>query len=219
MKRIFYTIFTFFALSFVVLSGSALAVKNSQEAVIYLQKKWAIANYQLKDKPQKEAFTKLMADADQFVKQFPSDASVLIWRGIILSTFAGVEGGLGALKYAKASKSDLEKALGLKPDALDGGAYTSLGALYYKVPGWPISFGDDDRAQMLLEKGLSISPDGIDSNYFYADYLIGEDQYKKAKEHLLRALNAAPRPGREVADEGRRKEIRAALTEVEDNLK
>jgi tetratricopeptide (TPR) repeat protein len=195
-----------------------LAVKNSQEAVIHMQTDWAIANYQLKDKAQEEAFIKLMVEADKYVKQYPSDASVLIWRGIILSTFAGVEGGLGALKYAKASKADLEKALGLQPDALDGGAYTSLGALYYKVPGWPISFGDDDKAQMLLEKGLSVSPAGIDSNYFYADFLIGEDHYKKAKEHLQRALNAAPRPGREVADEGRRKEIRAALAEVEDNL-
>jgi len=218
MKKHIYTIVAFFTLTLAVFSGSALAVKKSQEAVIYLQTNWAIANYQLKDKPQEEAFIKLMAEADQYVKQFPSDASVLIWRGIILSTFAGVEGGLGALKYANASKADLEKALGLQPDALSGGAYTSLGALYYKVPGWPISFGDDDKAQMLLEKGLSVSPAGIDSNYFYADFLIGEDHYKKAKEHLQRALNAEPRPGREVADEGRRNEIRAALAEVEDNL-
>ena len=218
MKKSIYTSFMFFALSLAVFSGSALAVKSSQEAVIHLQKQWAIANYQLKDEPQEKAFIKLMAEADQFVKQFPSDASVLIWRGIISSTFAGVEGGFGALKYAKASKSDLEKALGLEPEALDGGAFTSLGALYYKVPGWPLSFGDDDRAKMLLEKGLSVSPEGIDSNYFYADYLIGEDNYKKAKEYLQRALNAAPRPGREIADQGRRKEIRTALSKVEDNL-
>jgi uncharacterized membrane protein len=72
---------------------------------------------------------------------------------------------------------------------------------------------------MLLEKGLTISPAGIDSNYFYADYLAGEDQYKKAREHLQRALKAAPRPGRKVADQGRQKEIRAALVEVEDNLR
>ena len=219
MKKCIYITFAIFALSLVVFSGSAVAVENSQEAIIDLQKKWAVANYQLEGKPQEEAFAKLIADADKFVEQFPSDTSILIWRGIINSTYAGVKGGFGALTLAKASKSDLEKALGMEPDALSGGAYTSLGALYYNVPGWPISFGDDDKARMLLEKGLTISPAGIDSNYFYADYLAGEDQYKKAREHLRRALNAAPRPGRKVADQGRRKEIRAALIEVEDNLR
>ena len=48
---------------------------------------------------------------------------------------------------------------------MDGAAYTSLGALYYQVPGWPLGFGDDAAARTMLRKGLAIDPDGIDANY------------------------------------------------------
>ena len=73
--------------------------------------------------------------------------------------------GLGAFNYAKASKKDLEKALSIDPDALSGSAYTSLGTLYFNVPGWPIGFGDDEKAEQLL-KSPDGKPIGIDSNYF-----------------------------------------------------
>ena len=98
--------------------------------------------------------------------------------------------------------------------ALDGSAYTSLGTLYASVPGWPVGFGSDKKAAKMLQKAIEINPDGIDSNYFYADYLLQEKQYKKAEEYLLKAQNAAPRPDRPVADEGRQEEIHAALSIV-----
>ncbi len=74
--------------------------------------------------------------------------------------------------------------------------------MFYQVPGWPIGFGNDDKAEVLLEKALVINPDGIDSNYFFADYLVSEKRYEEAGEYFNRALKAAPRPGREIADEG-----------------
>ncbi|MDA1382172.1 hypothetical protein PCI56_27515 [Plesiomonas shigelloides subsp. oncorhynchi] len=52
----------------------------------------------------------------------------------------------------KEAKASLEKALKQNPNALDGSAYTSLGSLYYKVPGWPVGFGDDEQAERLLKK-------------------------------------------------------------------
>ena len=47
---------------------------------------------------------------------------------------------------------------------LDGSAYNSLGVLYYKVPGWPVGFGDKAKARELLQKALAINPKGIDAN-------------------------------------------------------
>ncbi|MFT6365398.1 MAG: tetratricopeptide (TPR) repeat protein [Bacteroidia bacterium] len=180
-----------------------------------MQAQWAINNYQLKGDEQDDAFIKLIEEADIYVADFPADAPTLIWRGIVNSSYAGVSGGLGALKYAKAARADLEAALELQPDALEGSAYTSLGTLFFSVPGWPIGFGDDDKAEELLKKALEINPDGIDSNYFFADYLTSEKRYDEAREYYNRALNAAPRAGREIADQGRRGEIQAALKKIE----
>ena len=179
--------------------------------VSQLQGRWAEINYQLQGKAQLGAFEQLVADAEKVTRRYPERAEGWIWSGIIKSTFAGARGGLGALKLAKASKADLEKALALDPDALSGSAYTSLGALYYSVPGWPIGFGDDDRAEQLLKQALAINPDGIDSNYFYADFLIHEKRFEEARQYLERARAAPARPHRPLADAGRRREIDRAL--------
>jgi tetratricopeptide (TPR) repeat protein len=119
----------------------------------------------------------------------------------------------------KNAKKIFEKALEINPAALDGSAYTSLGSLYYQVPGWPISFGDDKKAAEYLKKGLSINPDGIDPNYFYADYLFRSGDYSGAEKSLRKALQAPARNSRKVADDGRRKEINQLLEKVAEKRK
>ncbi len=99
----------------------------------------------------------------------------------------------------------------IDPQALQGSAYTSLGSLYYQVPGWPVGFGDDDKAEALFKQALAIAPDGIDANYFYGDYLLDQERYDEAVKVLEHAAAAAPRPGRELADQGRQKEIATKL--------
>jgi tetratricopeptide (TPR) repeat protein len=112
----------------------------------------------------------------------------------------------------KQAKKALEQALALDAEALEGSAYTSLGSLYYQVPGWPIGFGDDDKARELLQKALALNPDGIDPNFFLGDFLYRKGDYEAARQVLEKALKARPRPERPLADEGRRKEIQALLS-------
>ncbi len=145
------------------------------------------------------------------VSDCPQRPEPLIWEGIILSTYAGAKGGLDALGLVKAAREALETALRLDDHALDGSAHTSLGSLYYQVPGWPLSFGDDDFAREHLLAALAINPDGIDPNYFYADFLIRDGKEYAARPYLEKALRAPDRPGRELADQGRRDEIRHLL--------
>ena len=122
----------------------------------------------------------------------------------------GVEkGGLGALSLCKESRAALEQSLKLDPVALQGSAHTSLGSLFYQVPGWPIGFGDKDAAREHLTQALALNPDGIDPNYFMADFLHDSGKDKDALSYLDKAAQAPARPGRELADQGRRKEIEA----------
>ncbi|WP_343231049.1 tetratricopeptide repeat protein [Variovorax sp. WS11] len=104
-----------------------------------------------------------------------------------------------------------EEAIRINGDVLDGSAYNSLGVLYYKVPGWPVGFGDKAKARELLQKALTLNPKGIDPNYFYGEYLLESKQPEQAVVYLERAIQAPPRPGRQVADTGRREEARALL--------
>lgn len=190
-----------------------------EEQLQQIQGDWARTNYLTQDEDRKAAeFDALAKRAEAFVRAFPGRAEPLIWEGIVLSTYAGVKGGLGALGLAKRARARLEAALALDPGALDGSAYTSLGTLYFRVPGFPIGFGDDDKARELLQKALKINPNGIDPNYFYADFLVDQGEYKAALPYLERAAQAPARPGREVADQGRHAEINALMAKVKKEL-
>lgn len=191
-----------------------LSIAAQAADVSDLQQRWAQIQYELPANQQTQAFSALADQARQLTEASPESAAAHIWQGIILSSWAGAEGGLGALGKVKEAKAELEQALTLEPEALQGSAYTSLGALYYQVPGWPIGFGDDEKAAELLQKALTLNPDGIDSNYFWADYLINQKRYAEARSALLKAQAASPRPGRELADKGRQQEIRELLNSL-----
>jgi len=205
-------------LIFVVLVLPKWAIADVMAEVVQLQKRWAEVNYTLKSKQQNSAFELLITDADKVIASYPSAAEAWIWRGIINSSFAGAKGGLGAMSFAKAAKTDFEKALTINDSALSGSAYTSLGTLYFKVPGWPIGFGDDDKAKEMLETALTLNPDGIDSNYFYAEFLREQRRYDKAEQYLVKAQQAPDRPSRPLADKGRHVEIEQSLAKVRQQL-
>ena len=205
------------ALGFTALPAFALS-DNGQAQLHQLQTRWAEINYQTPEKQREEAFAKLVTQADAALASEPKAAELLIWRGIILSTEAGAKGGLGALGLVKEAKASLEQALAIDPQALAGSAYTSLGSLYYQVPGWPLSFGDDEQAEKMLKQALAINPDGIDPNYFYGDFLQRHKRYEESRAALEKALAAKERPGRELADQGRRAEARALLQQVAGKL-
>lgn len=188
----------------------------AETMVPQLQEGWAVANYELQSDEQEQAFEQLIEKASNAVEMEPDNAELLIWKAIIQSTYAGKASGFTALSLVKAARADLEAAMEIDPMALDGSVYTSLGALYYQVPSWPIAFGSSKKARKLLTKAIEVNPDGIDSNYFYGAFLVEEKDYDSARQALTKAMEAPARPGRELADSGRRAEIRELLSQLDE---
>lgn len=185
------------------------------DAVQTVQRDWEVIRYQTPSADKARRFEALRAKAHEVVVNFPQHSEPLVWEGIVLSSLAGERGGLGALALVKDAKSMYEKAIQIDGDALDGSAYASLGVLYYKVPGWPLGFGDKAKAEALLQRALKLNPDGIDPNFFYAEFLSENGRPAEALVHAQRALQAAPRPGRQIADAGRREEIKALIEKLQ----
>jgi tetratricopeptide (TPR) repeat protein len=202
-----------FAVALAASHGAGWAA-GLQDEVRSLQQGWEQVKYGTPAAGQASAYEALAKRAAEVRSSHPGRAEPEIWYGIIVASQAGARGGLGALALAKDAKKSFERALALDSSALEGSAYTSLGSLYYQVPGWPIGFGDDDKARELLEKALAINPAGMDPNFFMGDLLYRKGDYQGARSALARALKAPPRPERPLADAGRRKEIETLMQDI-----
>lgn len=222
VKRIFVTAIA--ALTFPLAAHAATTDAARPDPVLAgiaaLQGQWAKIKYQTPDTgAQIDAIHSLEDQASALATKYPDRAEPKIWQGIILATDAGIDQGFAALGKVKTARTLFEDAIKIDPAALGGSAYTSLGSLYYQVPGWPIAFGNNKKAEEFLKKAVAINPDGIDSNYFYGDFLLDRSRYKEARDYLQKALAAPARPDRPIADAGRRKEIEADLATVKKDLK
>ncbi|MDR2239023.1 MAG: hypothetical protein LBE33_01100 [Zoogloeaceae bacterium] len=193
--------------------GPALAA-DADELIRPLQDEWAEIKYRQPASKQADLYKALADKARQLAQTHPAAAEILVWQGIIVSSEAGAKGGLSGLSLAKEARQLLEDSLKLDDKALDGSASTSLATLYAKVPGWPIGFGSDDKAEELFKKSLALNPAGIDPNFFYGEYLVDQGKISEGRRYLETALKAPARPGRELADQGRRSEIQALLDKI-----
>ncbi|MDX8394461.1 MAG: hypothetical protein R8K21_07760 [Mariprofundales bacterium] len=206
----------FLALSLFILVGissNAQANTASQYAqgLMDLQHVWAKIKYQLPEKKREKALIKLASNAESYAKNNPKDAKALIWQGIILATLAGEGSMFDAMDRVKKARDLLLKAEKINSKALDGAIYSSLGSLYYQVPGWPAGFGDDEQAEVYLKKAMKISPKGIVSNFFMADFLLEQKRYGEAVFYFKQALKAPARPNRPLADKGLKAEATQKL--------
>jgi len=222
MKKILITVILFLSSGLGVYAQEAQVPATDtslSQSIALLQKEWARVKYQLPEKSQqqRDAIRKLSDMAMAVSSEYPDRVEPKIWQGIIVATDAGIGKWFSALGKAKQAKALFEAAIKIDSESLAGAAYTSLGSLYYQVPAWPVGFGDKEKAEDYLQKGLKVDPDGIDSNYFYGDFLLQKKRYTEAYTYLEQALRAPDRPLRSVADSGRREEIKAALAQIEKN--
>src|SRR5487761_2594211 len=205
-------------LSFILIAAAGFHVAPAQAAdpaaaeVHRLQSTWEAIKFGV---PEGDEQTKKMdalgEDADAVATRFPDSVEVQIWDGIITSERASMASMFSALGLAKRARDILEQAYKAAPAKLDAGATTSLGVLYYRVPGFPVGFGDKAKARELLEQAVRLAPMGLDAWYFYGDFLYEQKEYSKAAEAFRHALSLPQHPDRPAWDKNRRLVIEERL--------
>lgn len=88
------------------------------DAVRNLQHCWEVIKYNMAENKQEDAFAELAKDARRVSEQYPGKAEPLVWEGIILSTYTGAKGGLGALSIVKTTRERLQQAETKDPNVL-----------------------------------------------------------------------------------------------------
>jgi tetratricopeptide (TPR) repeat protein len=193
----------------------AQAVDAADAEVHRLQSTWEGIKFGVPEgDEQTRQMNALGDDADAVAAKFPDRPEVLIWDGIITSERASMASAFSALGLAKRARDILEQAYKMAPAKLDAGATASLGVLYYRVPGFPIGFGDKVKARRLLEEAVKLAPTGLDAWYFYGDFLYEQKEYPKAAEAFRHALSLPPHPDRSLWDKNRRLVIEERLANI-----
>ena len=197
--------------AFSLLFYNSCLADQLNEKLSRIQTEWEQVHYTYPEEKQSEAFQPLLKQATALTKEYPSYAEPFILQAAIILTNAATENAFSALNSVHKARDLLVKAISINPEAKQGSAFVTLGTLYYKVPGWPIAFGDDDEAEKLLLTALKISPDAIDTNYFYGDFLLSQGKLKVAAVHLQRAIQAPTSDNNTLGKRKLRNKARLAL--------
>lgn len=203
----------FLSLSLCLFTWHALAAPA--EEIVKLRTDWAKAKYETPHNQQLAALERVISEADALNSKYPNDPEVMVWYATALSSFAQLKGGVGVLPRVKKARGLLEEALTKQPRVENGFGFGVIGAMYARVPGWPVAFGDKKKARKFLETYLKIDPKGSDSNYYYGDFLVDIGEYDAGRKHLEIAKNAPIRKGYEIQDKGRKSEIEASLAKIQ----
>ncbi len=200
-------------------SAATQAANLPEKDVLALQGRWADLQYGTADKDaQERGFAALAKQAEALVGEHPGAPEPLLWKGIALASQAQQHDDTSGIRLAEQGRDALQQSITIDPAALKGAAYITLGALYYKVPGWPLGFGNDTKAKEYLQKAVQLNPDSVDANYFYGDFLFQKKRYPEAAERLRKAIAAPKQPGAPIADAGRRKDAQEILAKAERKL-
>ena len=189
----------------------AEAAPDLAASISALELQWAKISYQSTGIDQDAAFLDLLRQVDVIAREFPGQPLPMAWRGIILCSHAEVAGGLGSLREVTEARDLFLEAKRLDPRIMDGTVDGYLGTLYHRVPGWPVGFGDRQRAVFYFQQAMAENPAGIDANYMYGLYLLDQGDRVAGRAHLMAALHAPIRPDHADYDAGRRQDIQSAL--------
>ncbi|WP_394754314.1 tetratricopeptide repeat protein [Crenothrix sp.] len=202
---------TFVALLLLTTHCFANDIKTSLASI---ESQWAIIYYKTPKVQQEKAYQQLLDQANSLALQFPKAAEPLFWQAVIKATYADQQDGLSALKAINEARDLLTQAITIDSKAMEGSAYVTLGTLYYMVPGWPIAFGDNNKARKMFQAALKINPNGIDANYFYGEFLASVNELKEAQKYFEIASKAPTRNEQNYADNKLKEEATMALKNI-----
>lgn len=189
-----------------------------------LSRDWEQVKLQVDNRDEQEKQMAVLAqNAADIAKRYQGSPEAMIWVGIITSEQASIASENGspmkALVLAKRTRDILEKVEKVDPVTLDAAAPTSLGVLYYRVPEFPLGFGDKSKARHYLQEAITNAPNGLDANYFYGDFLYDQHEYAEAIKVLKRALTLPALLERPIWDRSRRLAIQELLAKTQSNIK
>lgn len=136
------------------------------------------------------------------------------WLSVNYGLLGEAQGIMNSFMLLDPIEKHVGKALQINEGYFYGAPLRVIGYFYHKIPGWPISKGDDKKAKTYLLKALEYGPE------FYLNHLYISKVYKSlgdkknAKKHLEWILEAEPTRKFAQENEMIKKEARELLKKI-----
>ena len=160
--------------------------RNSQEsaAIAELSRlKFMIAQLEMDKDRRVQLFERCIAIADQAIALNPNDVRGLFWKAVAMGKMAEDSGIVNAFRMLRPMEKMLLKVITLDEKYENAGAHRALGRMYHKLPGFPISFGSNQKALAHLKRAHELFPRDVITRAFYAEVLYDEGRKAEARRH------------------------------------
>ncbi len=151
--------------------------RNSQEsaAIAELSRlKFMIAQLEMDKERRVQLFERCIAVADRAIALNPNDVRGLFWKSVAMGKMAEDSGIVNAFRMLRPMEKMLLKVVALDEKYENAGAHRALGRMYHKLPGFPISFGSNQKALAHLKRAHELFPRDVITRAFYAEVLSGD---------------------------------------------
>jgi tetratricopeptide (TPR) repeat protein len=208
----------FLAVLLVLAATAPAGAQTVEETLLDIENRWAVAVYESSEQEKEIALTKLLRDVRAFAASHSDNPEAVAWHGIIARECTRSRCRSRSKNFGREARDALLKAEALDPYALGGRIYANLGALYSQTSSVFGGFGSQVKGIGYLWRAIIIDPNGLESNYLYAELLVSENNLDEARQVLLKASETPLRSSHLLADQGRQQEILALLKTVENRL-
>lgn len=130
-----------------------------------------------------QLFENCVAVADRALALNKNDVRGLFWKAAAMGKMAEDSGIVNALRMIRPMENLLLKVVTLDEQYENAGAHRALGRIYHKLPGFPVSFGSNQKALMHLKRAHELFPRDVITRAFYAELLYDEGRKDEARKH------------------------------------
>lgn len=134
-------------------------------------------------------FSEGIEAAKYSIQQNPNNPAPHFWHASCAGSIVDASGLLEGWKYVGEILTALNTSIKLEPAFMDGAAYAVRAKVYYKAPSWPLSIGDEQKAEADFAQAFRYGTNKNRLIYrFYAEYLLHKGKLAEAKTIIAQGL-------------------------------
>ncbi|GKS69946.1 TRAP transporter T-component [Nitrosomonas sp. PY1] len=172
------------------LRGLTQESKDSEAIAELSRLEYMRAQLEVNKQRRMELLENCIATANRALALNANDVRGLFWKAVTMGKIAEDSGMLNALRLIRSMEGLLLKVIMLDETYENAGAHRALGRIYHLLPGFPVSFGSNQKALMHLQRAYELFPKDVITRAFYADLLYDEGQAKEARRHADFVMSA-----------------------------